>query len=196
MNTSNIDTLALAAAEARASEAKTGLMQHAVNMSSRKGLDDAWAATTNHSIQDSTALPPLPPLPPPNGVAAVPVSVANQLSHSRIRGIQQEELHGARGDIAMASLDKSQVVAQPHQQEQEPTQKATAPKSTRRKPTFAEKLQLILSNKQLSSLITWLPSGKSFCILDKNRFVQRVLPIYFREAKFGEQLWPERSMMI
>ena len=39
MKTSNIDTLALVAAEARTSEAKTDLMQHAVNMSSRKGSE-------------------------------------------------------------------------------------------------------------------------------------------------------------
>eukprot|EP00956_Cyclotella_meneghiniana_P011827 scaffold16636_cov32-Cyclotella_meneghiniana.AAC.1 len=157
MNTSNIDALA-AAAEARVGEG--------IIMSPREGLDDA---TPNSSIQESTALPPLPPLNSVGAAEAVPL--ANQFSHGGLRGDQEEVLQNGQGDI-IARVDMPQVAAQPHQQQ--PTQKATASKSTsRRKPTFAEKLQFILSNKQLSSLITWLPSGKSFCILDKDRFAQR-----------------------
>ena len=174
MNTSNFDALA-AAAEARAGEANAA----GIIMSPREGLDDA---TPNSSIQESTALPPLPPLNSVGAAEAVPL--ANQFSHGGLRGDQEEVLQNGKGDI-IARVDMPQVAAQPHQQQ--PTQKATASKSTtRRKPTFAEKLHLILSNKQLSSLITWLPSGKSFCILDKDRFAQRVLPVYFREAKFGK----------
>ena len=176
MNTSNIDALA-AAAEARVGEG--------IIMSLREGLDDSRAATAIHSL---TALPPLPPL---DGVgAAETVPLANQFSHGGLRGDLEDVLQNGQGDI-IGRVDMPQVAAQPHQQQQQqqPTQKATASKSTtRRKPTFAEKLHLILSNRQLSSLITWLPSGKSFCILDKDRFAHRILPVYFREVKFGEQL--------
>eukprot|EP00956_Cyclotella_meneghiniana_P009125 scaffold12507_cov34-Cyclotella_meneghiniana.AAC.2 len=169
----SIDTLALAAAaeaRARACDANPALMSHVSNMSPREGLDDARAATTIHS---STALPPLPPI---HGVppAVETVPVANQFSHDWLRDDQEDVLQNGQGTI-IARVDKPHVA----------TRKATASKSTtRRKPTFAEKLHLILSNKQLSSLITWLPSGKSFCILDKDRFTQRVLPVYFREVKF------------
>jgi hypothetical protein len=58
------------------------------------------------------------------------------------------------------------------------------PKSNRRKPSFAEKLHAILSNKHLSPIISWLSTGKSFCILNKEQFTRHVLPFYFREAKF------------
>jgi hypothetical protein len=66
-------------------------------------------------------------------------------------------------------------------------QKQRAPSAispNRRKPSFAEKLHAILANKSLSRIVTWLPSGKSFCVLDKERFTKQVLPVYFREAKF------------
>ncbi|KAL7553075.1 hypothetical protein ACHAWF_016446 [Thalassiosira exigua] len=60
---------------------------------------------------------------------------------------------------------------------------AAAP-SRRRKPNFAEKLHVVLSNKFCRRAITWLPSGRSFCITDQEEFVKTILPRYFREAKF------------
>ncbi|KAL3765229.1 hypothetical protein ACHAWO_009306 [Cyclotella atomus] len=68
----------------------------------------------------------------------------------------------------------------------EPTAVAAvrAPPNSRRKMSFAEKLYAILADKHLAKIITWLPSGKSFCILDKERFTKKVLPTYFREVQF------------
>ena len=51
-------------------------------------------------------------------------------------------------------------------------------------PTFPEKLHAILNDNRLSSIITWLPSGKSFCILNKDAFTRNVLPRYFKESLF------------
>lgn len=59
----------------------------------------------------------------------------------------------------------------------------TAP-SRRRKPNFAEKLYAVLNNQSCRHAIAWLPSGRSFCIIDQEEFVKSVLPKYFREAKF------------
>ncbi|KAL7532219.1 hypothetical protein ACHAXR_007162 [Thalassiosira sp. AJA248-18] len=59
----------------------------------------------------------------------------------------------------------------------------TAP-SRRRKPNFAEKLHAVLNNKNCRHAIAWLPSGRSFCITDQEEFVKKILPDYFREAKF------------
>lgn len=77
-----------------------------------------------------------------------------------------------------------QISYQPKPQVQAPAAAARAPSSSRRKPSFADKLHAILSNKQLANIITWLPSGKAFCVLDKDSFTKKVLPTYFREAKF------------
>lgn len=54
----------------------------------------------------------------------------------------------------------------------------------RRKPNFAEKLHAVLSNKDCRHAVAWLPSGRSFCITDQEEFVKKILPKYFREAKF------------
>ena len=61
-----------------------------------------------------------------------------------------------------------------------------APTSNKRKPSFVDKLHAILSDKNCSDIISWLPSGKSFVILDKAGFTKTVLPVYFKEAKFGK----------
>lgn len=59
----------------------------------------------------------------------------------------------------------------------------TAP-SRRRKANFAEKLHAILSNQACRHAIAWLPSGRSFSIVDQTEFTKTVLPKHFREAKF------------
>eukprot|EP00804_Cyclotella_cryptica_P011100 CCRYP_013545-RA/>CCRYP_013545-RA protein AED:0.13 eAED:0.13 QI:120/1/0.5/1/1/0.5/2/0/487 len=45
---------------------------------------------------------------------------------------------------------------------------------------FAEKIHLVLSHKDCRDAISWLPSGTSFCITNKEKFVQRILPKYFK----------------
>lgn len=64
------------------------------------------------------------------------------------------------------------------------TVSSAPPAKGNRKPSFADKLYGILADKKLSPIITWLPSGKSFCIMDKTQFTNVVLPIYFKESKF------------
>mmetsp|Transcript_20678 Transcript_20678/g.43172 ORF Transcript_20678/g.43172 Transcript_20678/m.43172 type:complete len:612 (-) Transcript_20678:82-1917(-) len=60
-----------------------------------------------------------------------------------------------------------------------------------RKPNFPESLFAILSNTYLSSIIEWLPHGRSFIILDREEFAKSVLPAYFRHnnmPSFNRQL--------
>eukprot|EP00571_Detonula_confervacea_P009241 CAMPEP_0172322542 /NCGR_PEP_ID=MMETSP1058-20130122/46192_1 /TAXON_ID=83371 /ORGANISM="Detonula confervacea, Strain CCMP 353" /LENGTH=612 /DNA_ID=CAMNT_0013038309 /DNA_START=447 /DNA_END=2285 /DNA_ORIENTATION=+ len=60
-----------------------------------------------------------------------------------------------------------------------------------RKPNFPESLFAILSNFDLSSIIKWLPHGRSFVILNQHEFAERVLPVYFRHSNlssFNRQL--------
>jgi len=49
---------------------------------------------------------------------------------------------------------------------------------------FPETLFDIISLEQHSYIITWLPHGKGFMILDKHRFANEILPRYFDGAKF------------
>ncbi|KAL7445317.1 hypothetical protein ACHAXH_007791 [Discostella pseudostelligera] len=43
----------------------------------------------------------------------------------------------------------------------------------------------ILSNSSLSEIITWLPHGKGFILLQKKRFAEEVLPLCFKQSKFA-----------
>lgn len=47
---------------------------------------------------------------------------------------------------------------------------------------FPESLFAMLSNPELSSIITWLPHGRSFIIVDKESLAENVLPMYFRHS--------------
>lgn len=51
---------------------------------------------------------------------------------------------------------------------------------------FAEKLHLVLSNKECRDVIAWLPSGQAFCIANREKFVQSILPKFFKsKANFN-----------
>ena len=42
----------------------------------------------------------------------------------------------------------------------------------------------VLSNPQISDIITWLPHGNGFIILQKRKFDMDVMPLYFKHSKF------------
>jgi len=50
--------------------------------------------------------------------------------------------------------------------------------------TFPQKLMEILDNSHLTDIVTWLPNGKGFIILQKRRFATEVMPMYFKHSKF------------
>jgi hypothetical protein len=57
-----------------------------------------------------------------------------------------------------------------------------------RRPNFNESLFAILSNQTLSSIITWMPHGRSFTILKTDQFANEVLPKYFRHNNISSFL--------
>lgn len=54
-----------------------------------------------------------------------------------------------------------------------------------RKITFPDKLHLILSNPEFSDIISWLPHGRSWRILQQKPFEQQVIPLYFRHTRYS-----------
>lgn len=50
--------------------------------------------------------------------------------------------------------------------------------------TFPQKLMAVLETDQLSDVITWLPHGKGFIILQKKKFASDIMPLYFKHSKF------------
>lgn len=50
--------------------------------------------------------------------------------------------------------------------------------------TFPQTLMEVLSNPEISDIVTWLPHGKGFIILHKHKFSVDIMPGYFKQSKF------------
>ena len=50
---------------------------------------------------------------------------------------------------------------------------------------FPLKLMQVLSDKQYSHIITWMPSGRSFVIIRPSAFVNDILPKHFKSAQYA-----------
>lgn len=50
---------------------------------------------------------------------------------------------------------------------------------------FPVKLYNILSRSDLSHIITWMPHGHSWIVLDKQAFVEQVMPEYFSQSQYA-----------
>ena len=48
---------------------------------------------------------------------------------------------------------------------------------------FPQRLMQILADTSISDIITWLPHGRSFWILRPETFTEKILPVYFPEAR-------------
>lgn len=58
-----------------------------------------------------------------------------------------------------------------------------------------QSLFAILCNPSFSSMIRWQSHGRSFVILDRKKFAQSVLPVYFRHSNISSFLRQVRSLM-
>ena len=59
------------------------------------------------------------------------------------------------------------------------------PRRQRNKQTFAMKLwNLLESASDCGGAVRWMPNGSSFCVVDPDELVKRVLPRHFKEAKY------------
>lgn len=57
--------------------------------------------------------------------------------------------------------------------------------TTAKEPTFPVKLHMILSNPEYQDIISWLPHGRSWRILQQKAFEDRVIPLYFRHGRYS-----------
>eukprot|EP00521_Asterionellopsis_glacialis_P008918 CAMPEP_0195287326 /NCGR_PEP_ID=MMETSP0707-20130614/4435_1 /TAXON_ID=33640 /ORGANISM="Asterionellopsis glacialis, Strain CCMP134" /LENGTH=378 /DNA_ID=CAMNT_0040347073 /DNA_START=39 /DNA_END=1171 /DNA_ORIENTATION=+ len=60
-----------------------------------------------------------------------------------------------------------------------------AQSTTAKEPTFPVKLHMILSNPEFQDIISWLPHGRSWRILQQKAFEERVIPLYFRHGRYS-----------
>jgi HSF-type DNA-binding len=63
--------------------------------------------------------------------------------------------------------------------------KSINPSTRNKEPTFPMKLHMILSNPAFQHIISWLPHGRSWRILQQKAFEQRVIPLFFRHGRYS-----------
>lgn len=54
-----------------------------------------------------------------------------------------------------------------------------------KEPPFPVKLHRMLSSQQFRDVITWLPNGRAFAILDQEAFEKQVIPTFFKTGRFA-----------
>jgi len=59
------------------------------------------------------------------------------------------------------------------------------PANNGKEPPFPAKLHRILSNPEYSDFISWLPHGRSWRVLKPKAFEEKIIPQYFRHAKYA-----------
>ena len=118
----------------------------------------------------------------PSGVlAAAPkhspvVVLSDDSAHSQDSGRKSAE-----GDNKTTYRDYSRVLPEKHNQ----ASSLIAQSTTAKEPTFPVKLHMILSNPEYQDIISWLPHGRSWRILQQKAFEERVIPLYFRHGRYS-----------
>mmetsp|Transcript_35916 Transcript_35916/g.66166 ORF Transcript_35916/g.66166 Transcript_35916/m.66166 type:complete len:171 (-) Transcript_35916:139-651(-) len=57
--------------------------------------------------------------------------------------------------------------------------------ASNKEPTFIVKLHQMLSNPDISGIISWLPHGRAWRILQRKAFEDQVIPLYFRHCRYS-----------
>lgn len=123
------------------------------------------------------------------------MSITSETDCNVTKGLPKEDIQNSATSMAQSyRLEIAAGSRSPRQPTPSPTVSPGAasqiPTSTRKqrgqckRPNFAFTLHAILADKSCKSAITWLPSGKSFVILDRGVFTKQILPRYLRETRF------------
>jgi hypothetical protein len=116
-----------------------------------------------------------------DGIAQHP-SAKNNTNAAKVAVLSDEESmssdskHGKTG-----YRDFSRVMPEKHNQ----ASAIIAQSTTAKEPTFPVKLHMILSNPEYQDIISWLPHGRSWRILQQKAFEERVIPLYFRHGRYS-----------
>jgi len=105
-------------------------------------------------------------------VAVALTALGNQ---SALNSIQTSPAHSPV-NLPVTSRNASPVQTKPSSPSSHPFKGA--------KLNFAQKLFEILEDPGNTDIIKWLPGGKGWIMMDKKRFAEEVLPVYFKQTQF------------
>ena len=87
-------------------------------------------------------------------------------------------------DVADISwyVDYSGIKAEPEDDSVELLLERNVPS---KEPTFPIKLHMILASPEFTSIVSWLPHGRAFRIIQQKEFEEKVIPLYFRHGRLS-----------
>lgn len=153
------------------------------------GLQGTFTAANNQNLLQQSMVPGAGPTADPNILKALSgVGVANQLPPDKLDGqaavsVGLSGAAGATGDKPKESpyTDYSRIPCPEDGTELLGSSVTTSGKE----PPFPVKLHKILSNSEYSDYISWLPHGRSWRVLKPKAFEEKVIPLFFRHAKYA-----------
>jgi hypothetical protein len=110
--------------------------------------------------------------------ATPPADVSDDSSRSENGSVDARSIEK---EIASTYRDFSHVLPEKHLQ----ASSLIAQSITAKEATFPAKLHSILSNPEFEDIISWLPHGRSWRILQQEAFEERVIPLYFRHSRYS-----------
>mmetsp|Transcript_20243 Transcript_20243/g.31273 ORF Transcript_20243/g.31273 Transcript_20243/m.31273 type:complete len:550 (-) Transcript_20243:258-1907(-) len=116
----------------------------------------------------------------PTAMGDVALGLVQQQQQPQQPAVPQQVLSGNRQtyrDFSRAAVEETPSTTQ---QDDSMTSPASA-----KEPPFPVKLHRILSNTEFQEYITWLPHGRSWRVLKPKAFEEKVIPLYFRHAKYA-----------
>jgi hypothetical protein len=116
-------------------------------------------------------------------LATLGVRTSNQLMPHPHQHLQQ---HLQQVDMRrmMAGNNNSQLQAFTTQTPESSRSMATTKNAKSKKRNFAQKLFDVLDSGYHSDVAKWLPGGKAFIVLNKRRFANEILPVYFKQSQY------------
>ena len=116
------------------------------------------------------------------------LGLSSNVLNDGLNGVSAGALNAALSAVSKANTlssssyrDFSRVPADDHNSENTFVSTTASGKD----PPFPVKLHKILSNPEFRDYIMWLPHGRSWRVLKPKAFEEKVIPLYFRHAKYA-----------
>lgn len=93
-----------------------------------------------------------------------------------------EDVRRLAFDGQVGGQEGGETLRPSHDEEQENGQRRRGPSQDSLFPT---KLHQVLARPELSHIITWMPEGRSWNVVNKRAFEEEIIPVYFHQTKYA-----------
>jgi len=151
------------------------------NISSPNGWNNGYFINTNQSNNDQFDST----IPPHILDQQSQSSNSNSISNTPIDSSNQLTLINDQNYLALTKPQSQQQQQQPPTSSSLSNTSSKKPKHTKSKPAFVMKLWTMVNDPNNHDLINWFHDGLSFLVTNRELFVQKILPKYFKHSNFA-----------